>query len=115
LLGLRFENCNEFLFAAGFENCILNFASFYKMGLKNANFKDCKLQEVDFSECNLSGAVFDNCDLTRAAFEHTNLEKADFRTAFNYSIDLELNRTKKAKFSIPGIVGLLDKYEIEIE
>jgi hypothetical protein len=43
------------------------------------------------------------------------LEKADFRTAFNYSINPETNRIKKAKFSKEGLNGLLDKYDIEIE
>ena len=43
------------------------------------------------------------------------LEKADFRTAFNYSIDPENNRMKKAKFSPPEVVGLLNKYDIEID
>ncbi|WP_373542362.1 pentapeptide repeat-containing protein [Chamaesiphon sp.] len=63
----------------------------------------------------LSSSVFDNCDLTRTIFARTILEKADFRNSFNYSIDPELNRIKKAKFSQSGIAGLLDKYDIEIE
>jgi len=33
----------------------------------------------------------------------------------NYSIDPELNKIKKARFSTQGIAGLLDKYDIEIE
>jgi uncharacterized protein YjbI with pentapeptide repeats len=70
---------------------------------------------VDFTECDLSGSIFDNCDLTRARFERTVLEKVDFRTSYNYSIDPELNRIKNAKFSIVGIIGLLDKYDIEVE
>jgi hypothetical protein len=37
------------------------------------------------------------------------------RTSFNYSIDLERNRIKKAQFSITGIAGLLDKYDIDID
>jgi hypothetical protein len=53
--------------------------------------------------------------LTRARFERTVLEKVDFRTSYNYSIDPELNRIKNAKFSIVGIIGLLDKYDIEVE
>jgi len=36
------------------------------------------------------------------------------RTAFNYSLNPELNKIKKAKFSLPAVVGLLDKYDIEI-
>jgi uncharacterized protein YjbI with pentapeptide repeats len=59
--------------------------------------------------------VFDNCNLTQAIFDHSILEKADFRTSYNYSINLEINRAKKAKFSILGVSGLLDKYDIEIE
>jgi hypothetical protein len=48
-------------------------------------------------------------------FEGTNLEKTDFRSAFNYSLDPEINRMKKARFSLPGVTGLLGKYGIEVE
>ena len=65
--------------------------------------------------CDLTGCVFNNCDLTKATFENTIIEKADFRTSFNYSINPEINRIKKAKFSLSGIAGLLDKYDIEID
>jgi len=51
----------------------------------------------------------------RATFENTALEKVDLRTGFNYSINPEINRIKKAKFSLQGVLGLLDKYDIEIE
>ena len=71
--------------------------------------------EVDFTEADLTGALFDNCDLSQARFERTNLEKADLRSSRNFSIDPEINKIKKAKFSIHGITGLLDKYEIEID
>lgn len=50
-----------------------------------------------------------------AIFKNTNLESVDFRTSFNYSIDPDLNRIKKAKFSLSGIAGLLNKFDIEIE
>ena len=33
MLGLHFENCNEFIFSARFDNCILNFSSFYMLVL----------------------------------------------------------------------------------
>jgi uncharacterized protein YjbI with pentapeptide repeats len=73
------------------------------------------LIETDFGECDLSEAVFDNCDLARAVFDNTILEKTDFRTAYNFSIDPEHNRVKKAKFSISGLQGLLLKYDIKID
>lgn len=115
LLGLHFENCNEFLFAAQFENCILNLSSFYKLKLKKQMFIRCTMHEVDLTGADLAGAAFNNCDLSRAKFENTNLEKADFRTSWNYSIDPGMNKIKKAKFSRQGIAGLLDQYDIEIE
>ena len=114
MLGLRFENCNQFGFLVSFYHCTLNHSSFRKQKLKKTTYKDSKLEEVDFTESDLSSSVFDNCELTRATFESTILEKADFRTSFGYSIDLELNRVKKAKFSQAGMIGLLDKYDIEI-
>jgi len=115
LLGLHFETCNEFLFSAYFENCILNLSSFYRMKIKKTKFSRCSMHETDLSGADLGGAIFDNCDLAKAKFENTILEKADLRTSWNYSIDPEINKIKKAKFSKEGIAGLLDKYDIEIE
>ena len=87
----------------------------YKTKLKKTSFKNLKLDDVDFTESDLSGSVFDNCDLTGATFENTIIEKADFRTAFNFSINPEINRIKQAKFSLSGLPGLLNKYNIEID
>jgi hypothetical protein len=44
-----------------------------------------------------------------------NLTGADFRTAYNYSLDPENNKLKNARFSGPGVLGLLDKYDIKID
>jgi uncharacterized protein YjbI with pentapeptide repeats len=115
LLGVHFEDCNKFVISADFEGCKLNLSSFYKLNLRNIKFKDSNLQEVDFTGANLTGILFDNCNLLRAIFVSSILEKADFRTAYNYSINPESNRLSKAKFSMSGILGLLDKYNIEVE
>lgn len=115
LLGLRFDDCNEFGLSVSFDTCVLNLSSFYKTRMIKTIFKNCQLKETDFTECDLTSAVFDNCDLSSATFDHSNIEKADFRTSYNYSIDLENNKIKKAKFSYSGILGLLDKYDIEID
>jgi len=115
LLGVQFDDCNPFLLFVDFENCLLKLAVFHKLKLKKTRFKNCNLQEVDFTEADLSSSSLDDCDLQRAIFHKTNLEKADLRSSFHYSIDPENNRIKKAKFSRTGVVGLLDKYGIEIE
>ena len=115
LLGLRFDHCDDFLFSVRFDDCILKLSSFYKRKLKKTVFRNTNLQEADFTEADVSGSVFDNCDLLRATFVNAVLEKADFRTAYNYAIDPEVNRMKKARFSIAGVAGLLGKYDIVIE
>ena len=115
LLGLHFENCNGIVLSVNFANCILKLSSFYKLKLKKTRFKSCNLQDADFTETDLSGSTFENCDLQRAIFVNTNLEKVDFRSSFSYSFDPEKNRIKKARFSRTEVIGLLDKYDIEIE
>jgi uncharacterized protein YjbI with pentapeptide repeats len=115
LLGLHFNDCNNLIITFEFEGCTLDLSSFYKLKLKNTRFKNSKINDADFTETDLSNSSFDNCDLQKTVFENTNLEGVDFRTAFNYSIDPEANRIKKAKFSVPSITGLLGKYDIEIE
>lgn len=113
-LGFHFEDCNQFAFSAKFENCQLNLCSFFGMDMANIEFTDCNLKEADFSSADLKGITFSNCDLQGAVFENSNLEKSDFSTAFNYSFDPVKNRINKAKFSVPGVLGLLDSFNIEI-
>ena len=123
MLGLNFGNCNAFEFVVYFDTCILNHSLFsditapvkQRVRFRRTVFKNSLLHEVDFTECDLSAAVFDNCDLTRTIFDRTMLEQADFRSSFNYSIDPELNRIKKAKFSQSGLAGLLEKYDLDLD
>ncbi len=115
MLGLIFHDCSKFGLSFKFDNCTLNHSSFYQTKIAKTIFDNCTLQDVDFTASDLAGAVFNNCDLLNAKFENTVLEKSDFRTAYNYSINPELNKIKKAIFSLAGIRGLLEKYNIIIE
>jgi uncharacterized protein YjbI with pentapeptide repeats len=114
MLAMHFEDCSPFGLSFTFADCALQHSSFIKAKIPKTRFIRCHLAETDFTECDLTGAVFDRCDLNRSKFSHTNIEKADFRTSVNYSIDPEQNRLKKARFSLPDVAGLLDKYDIEI-
>lgn len=115
LLGVDFSKCSTFLFAVKFDNCLLDYAVFYKMKIKKTLFDHCSLKEANFAECDLSASRFTECNLEKTVFENTNLTEVDFRTAQNYQIHPELNRIKKAKFSYPGVLGLLMGYGIVIE
>lgn len=115
ILGVKFESCNELLFSVDFVQCQLDFSSFFKLPLVNTVFNECGLLEVDFTQADLQGASFHQSDLSGAIFFESNLEKADFREAKNFSIDLEMNRMKKAKFTLAGAGGLLGKYKLDLE
>ena len=83
--------------------------------MPKTKFNSCSLKEANFTNSDLSVSVFDNCNLDNAIFNDTQLKEVNFLTAYNYKIDPEFNPMKKAKFSVQGIAGLLDKYDIKIQ
>ncbi|MEM1321489.1 MAG: pentapeptide repeat-containing protein [Bacteroidota bacterium] len=115
LMGLHFDDCNDFLLEMHFEHCLLNFAIFYQLRLKETRFEHCNLQEADFTEANLAGASFSNCDLQGAIFDQSDLRKADLRSAFNFHIDPDNNSVAGARFAVTNLAGLLKKYQLVIE
>ena len=115
MLGFRFDSCDQLGMTVRFESCQLDHSSFYQVKLNHTIFKSTSLREVDFTETDLRNAILDDCDLLDSIFDHCNLERANLSTARNYSIDPENNRIGGAKFSLPSVVGLLNKYQIIIE
>ena len=69
---------------------------------------------ADFMAADLTEAIFDNCNLHKTVFMDTIAYKTDFTTSYNYMIDPEKNKLKKARFSKDGLAGLLTKYEIVV-
>lgn len=114
LLGILFHECDDFLFGVHFYDCALDYASFANKKMHKTHFSNCALREVTFGGTDLTKSIFDNCNLENAIFNNSKLNDADFRTAYNYTIDPEFNPMKKARFSIRGIPGLLEKYDIKI-
>ena len=115
MLGLHFDHCNSFLFEVSFKNCQLNLSSFYGKNLKQSSFQNCLLHEVDFVESNLEAASFLNCDFLGSQFDQTNLVGSNLETSINYVINPEQNKINKAKFSYPGVLGLLQQYNIDVQ
>jgi len=115
MLGLHFDDCNEFGVSFSFENCTLDHSSFYKLKIIKTVFSGSRLTGVDFSDCDLTGSSFLDCDLSGAVFDNSNLERVDFITAVNYSLDPDKNKLKRTRFSSGGLPGLLNKYDIIIE
>lgn len=115
LLGVHFNTCNDFLFQVYFQDSNLDYTSFSNKKMTKTIFKNCSMKEVGFVGTQLNQSVFENCNLDNAIFNDTQLAGVDFRTAYNYSIDPEFNPMKKARFSLEGLAGLLEKYDVKIE
>jgi uncharacterized protein YjbI with pentapeptide repeats len=106
---------DQTIFEFSFTDCNLEFAQFYGLKLKKQVFSNCSLISADFMEADLSMAMFDNCNLHRTFFEKANAEGADFYTSYNYDIDPESTRIKKAIFSAQGLAGLLTKHQLVLK
>lgn len=115
LLGIQFNECDDFLFNVGFEECILDYSSFANKKMPKTKFTGSSMKDVTFVGTNLSNSIFANCNLDGAVFNDTQLKEVDFTTSYNYKIDPEFNPMRKAKFSAQGIPGLLEKYDIKIQ
>jgi uncharacterized protein YjbI with pentapeptide repeats len=115
LIGILFQNCNDFLLAFSFTNCTLNLCSFYQLKMNTTQFKNCKVHHVDLTEAKAKKATFLDCDLKGSIFERTNLEYADFSTAYNFSINPSNNQIKNAIFSKENCFGLLSAFHIIIK
>lgn len=109
---VNFSMCDKLIFAISFEGCILDFSKFYTLKIKETPFIDCSLVAVDFMGADLTAAVFDRCDLYRSEFAKAIANKANFKTSWNYTIDPEQTKIKKAVFSLEQLKGLLFKHDI---
>lgn len=115
MLGLRFEDCNQFGFSIDVKMSLLTHASFYQMDLRKCRFEETDFEGVDFTEANLVKLKFNDCNFKAAIFLNSNLESVDFREAFNFVINPEENNVKKAKFSRENVLGLLQHLDIVIK
>jgi len=97
-----------------FHRCDISLSSFFELSLAEITIEDCKAHEVDFREADLSQANLAYTDFLGSQFVRTKLISADFTEAVNYNIDIELNDIRKATFSFPEAISLLNSLEINI-
>ena len=114
LMGIRFDECMDFLFSVSFSDCMLDYSWFTNKKMPKTNFRNCSIKEVNFGNADLTKASFDGSNLSGSVFDQTKLNEANFMNAINYQINPERNSVKKAVFSVDGIAGLLSQYDIKI-
>jgi uncharacterized protein YjbI with pentapeptide repeats len=102
-------------FAVDFTGSNIHYGNFAGKQLKKIKFINCNLAEADFSDCNLSQAVFTGSDLSNARFVQSDLTQTNFIDAVNYSIDVNINKIKKAKFKLPEALSLLYSLDIIVQ
>lgn len=115
LTGVSFAACRDMLFQVQFASCQLRYASFSGKRMQGTLFQQCTCAEVDFTQANLTNASFQECSLNEAVFHHTQLTGADFTTATGFSINPENNPLRGARFSLPGLLGLVDTYGVVVQ
>jgi uncharacterized protein YjbI with pentapeptide repeats len=112
---VNFAMTDQVIYEFHFKDCLLDYTKFYALKLKKMQFINCSMIAVDFMASDLTEVLFDNCNLRRAVFIDTIANKADFSTSYDYTINPEKNKLKKAIFSVEGLKGLLEKYDLIIK
>jgi uncharacterized protein YjbI with pentapeptide repeats len=99
----------------GFHGCSLNHATFQRLALPKLELCECLAREVDFTGANLTNADCTRTDFLGSRFVETNLTGANFSQATNYAIDPTSNRIRKATFTLPEALSLLDAFGIALK
>lgn len=115
IMWLKFVDINHFLSNFNFYDCNISLSSFYGLNLKNISFEDSEIKETDFTNTNLENSNFNYCNLEKSIFSNTNLKNTNFIWSYNFTIDPNLNKLVKTKFSRENCIGLLNYLDIIID
>ena len=115
ILGVDFYKCDPAFFSVRFNDGFLQYCNFSDLNMKRSSFKGCKLKECHFTNTVLKEANFMESDLLGTIFHDCDLSAANFTGAFNYNINPQTSRIKKAKFTLPEALSLLSHFEVIIK
>ncbi len=112
--GVPIYLCERRFFTPQFQSCVLIGCNFSHLSMRGISFCKSKVHECSFLEADLTGANLQETDFAGSLFHHTNLAKADFKGARSYAINPQVNVVKKACFSLPDALCLLESFEVDI-
>lgn len=115
IVGVEFFKCDKTFFAINIKESVVSTCNFSDLTMKRASFHKSQIKDCFFINTQLVEADFTNTDLQGTVFHKSNLNKSDFSGAINYSINLQSNTVKNAKFSYPEVMGLLKSFDIIIK
>ena len=99
---------------ADFVRCNIQYSAFMGLPMRGVQMTACAAHDVNFTDADLQEANCAKSDFMNSRFAGANLSGANFVGAINYRIDFQSTKIKKAKFSLPEALALLDALEIEI-
>lgn len=105
----------QYIQEISFESCQINYSNFRLLKLQKIKMVTCEAKEADFTETDLTEGNFTDTDFERSIFSKTILTKANFKGSKNYYIDARYNTIKKARFSLPEALSLLNSLDVVID
>jgi len=104
-----------FNFDVRFSDSNISNSNFLGLNLQHIQLLNCIAMDVNFEEANLTHANCTGTDFNKTKFHNCDLTKANFSNAKNYSIDHKYNKLKKAIFSLPEAMSLLNGLDIVLK
>ena len=115
IMGIDFTRCDALMIDISINECNVKSCIFSGLCLKKTIFCKSDLIECDFVNTDFSETDLSRSDFSGSLFHNTNLFKANLTDCINYNIDPLRNNIKKAKFSLPEALTLLNAFEIFIQ
>lgn len=97
-----------------FVRCALDYGNLSQLDLTGRTLRECRLHEVTFARTTLVEADLRESDFAGAHVDGCDLSRADLRGAENLLLDPCGNRLKGVRLSLPGALGLLAGFGIEL-
>lgn len=115
MVGAILSELNRFSGNLTLEDCNLDYSVWTGLRLRKTIFRNCRLTNASLMAADFTSTVFDNCNLDGTEFLDAVLEKADFSTSYNFIINPQTCRLKKAVFSESELRGLVSHLNIIIK
>jgi fluoroquinolone resistance protein len=115
ILGVVFSQCNTLSVDMNFTKCMLRNCNFSELTLRKMSVRQCEIIDSDFINVDLTGADFSDSSFTGSEFNNANLTRASFIDARGYAINPLSNKIKKAQFSMPEAISLVEYLGVVIK
>lgn len=115
LIGLALFKCRQSVFDLRFVKSRIEYCNFSDVSMKRCVFDSCDFRESWFQNTFLVESRFTGCVFNDTRFDKCDLKKASFLDSTGYVIDPRDCKIQHAVFSVPGVFGLLDEFEIYIQ